>query len=95
MFLQSFYAQYSQYGHDGVLVTLMKNENALASTYLGNANFTTGADPFNISPFTMTAALENQGLPIFSVTMTGIQDSFPYFYLDFSNDKTAVWDVSC
>lgn len=95
MFFQSFYAQYSMFGYNGVLVTLMKNENALAMTYLGDTNLTTGEDPFSISPVTMTAALENQGLPIFNVTMTGITDTFPYFFLDFSNDKTVVWDVNC
>jgi len=59
MFFQSFYAQYSMFGYNGVLVTLMKNENALAMTYLGDTNLTTGEDPFSISPVTMTAALEN------------------------------------
>jgi len=33
----------------------------------------------------MSAAIENGGLPIFNVTMDGIQDDLPYFYIDLSN----------
>jgi len=95
MFLQSFYVQYSQFGFNGVLVTLMKNENALAATYLGDAVLATGEDPFSISPFMMTAAVENDGLPTFSATMTGIDAESPYFYIDFSSSKTVVWAINC
>lgn len=95
MFFQSFYAQYLLSGYNAVQATLFVNENALASTYLGSAVLAQGEDPFNITPYAMSAAIENGGLPIFNVTMDGIQDDFPYFYIDLSNSQIVVWDVNC
>jgi hypothetical protein len=85
MFFQSFYAQYQLSGFNAVQVTLFVNENALDSTYLGSAVLAEGEDPFSVTPYAMNAALENGGLPTFSVTMTGIEDDAPYFYVDLSN----------
>jgi len=43
----------------------------------------------------MQAYSENQGLPTFGLSIEGITDSTPYFYLDFSNSNTVAWGSGC
>ena len=95
MFFPAFLANYNQYGFNGVSVSLRVNENALNATYLGSDVLAQGENPFSITPLTMTAAIENDGLPTFNVTVEGIDFDTPYFYLDFSNSYTVAWGINC
>ena len=72
MFFQSFYAQYTLSGFNAVNVSLFINNNALVATYIGNEVLALGDDPFNITPYVMNPTSENDGLPTFELTLSGI-----------------------
>lgn len=74
MFFQSVYAQFTISGVTSDSVQLWVNQNALSSTYIGNAATTTAADPFTVRPITTHTDTDSSksGLPTVSALVSGV-----------------------
>jgi hypothetical protein len=101
MFFQSFYARFNATYWDMNFyynITLFVNKNAVSGTYIGDAVYELGENPFQTTTYTLVPMAEDDGLPTFSATAQGIdstQHPKPYFYLDFSTIDTVLWGVDC
>jgi hypothetical protein len=97
MFFQSF-SYLTQYSGLSTTVTIAVSPNALEATYLGTFVNFTEVDAFTITPenFSLNTAKAVNGLPIAIAYMAGYaEDLSPYFMLDFSNERTVVWNTTC
>lgn len=97
MFFQSIYAQYTLSGFNSVAISLFVNTNALPGTYIGTADLPEGTDPFTVNSLTLNtdSTSEQNGVPTFAATITGVSDSFAYYLMDFTADHTIVWAKGC
>ena len=95
MFLQSLYARVES-TEAATNLKLYVNKNAPASTYLGNAVVTQGADPFEVQVkhIPTDPMSEKNGLPTFKANIVG-SDVEGYYYMDFTADHTLVWEDNC
>jgi len=98
MFFQSF-SYLQQFDRRATNVTLAVSPNALEGTMIGSTTLNqSSTDPFAITTqtFSLNTAKAINGLPIVQAYMQGYaSDVSPYFMIDFSNDKTVVWNSSC
>jgi len=96
MFFQSIYAKYTMSGVNSVTVDLYTNMNALSSTYIGD-DIVPSSDSVFVPAVAKLEPSENSknGLPTFTAKVSGVTDAEPYYLLDFSSDRTMVWDIAC
>jgi hypothetical protein len=94
--LQSLYAEFSQTSTT-TDVTIYKSMNAINSVYVGSAQYSKGANPFNVKPVTLLPQSHSSyGLPTFTMNLLGIPDNVTsQFYVDFNSQDTVAWDVNC
>jgi hypothetical protein len=96
MFFQSIYAQYTitQFSQS---ISMYVNKNALPNTYIGVANLEEGPNPFTPHELALKTddTSEQNGVPTFAATITGVSDTFQYYLMDFNADHTLVWQQDC
>jgi hypothetical protein len=84
-------------GYNAVQVELFVNKNALETvTFIGSTAYGVMDSPFVVVEEVFpTDATEQNGLPTFGASLTGIAATDAYFLLDFNADRTIVWNTNC